>query len=523
MLSKTRSRILLLLVYVLVFTGLSVPSALTQQIPFFCGGEEQRPCGLGANRACKHGHVTSSDGLCRRSSRKRDLNPGNVKKTSIYVQFLDGGSSLPGLRDIYAKGSFAVIDNPGNAFFHVPDGRLKPTLCRASTSYQKYYASYCPSHGTEAICKGVKQIPRLNCDPHIQTSRTRYPCNKLGLKDKRGRLLNVPMRTLSEWQKYSRRPSGKYIMFNANWFDTLGPAGFPNIVPCTRIYGLSVSDGEVVSSHHDLEQYKSEMLDAFVVMESDGPNNYDVAFKTGSELIAMQRDGSFSKIKYAIGGFIVPSPMDYDRRLPQTGKPRKPAARTIIGLNDDASKMFVAVFHVGLEYGENGTPRPASGGLSMIQAGNFMNTRFGASQVMVLDGGGSSQFLSLQGTGNKIDWITPYSSFSEVYGPGHRPIPNFMMIGVTEPTREKRSIGQANIGDFDYVGRYYSNDEYLYDNGNLSSARGSLNDCAALCGSLGECTHFTYAFPDTDRVCTLFRGTVNKLPATNEYNLYTKR
>lgn len=115
--------------------------------------------------------------------------------------------------------------------------------------------------------------------------------------------------------------------------------------------------------------------------------------------------------------------------------------------------------------------------------------------------------------------ITPAYAY-EFVGP---PAPPPSDPGTWEREDFKRNI-DSQKDHFQYVGKFFSNDSYLFDD--AKSSKGSLNDCALRCINNPECGYFTYAYQnegENGKFCTLYPKNINLIPTSNDYLLYKKK
>jgi hypothetical protein len=88
-----------------------------------------------------------------------------------------------------------------------------------------------------------------------------------------------------------------------------------------------------------------------------------------------------------------------------------------------------------------------------------------------------------------------------------------------EPAPDEKELKRALGAEFEYVGQFYSNAPYLFDNCR-SSAIETVEDCARRCLATSLCGNFTYAY---HACCTLFRADAEFLPADRDYRQYRLR
>ncbi len=531
--SRTSVKIaFVILIFLTIFPGFVYACGASGQYPCqYCKryGTWHGGCAELSDPTCNQGFVIDK-GVCRLKSKPlTPAVPANVGllKTSVEVKEINGdiSSKNNGVIDIKnVKGFVATIYQPRGAEFHVANSQNKKTACANTKNYFDFFSEFCPANDNNNIpfCESIQPLKYgLDCDPSRNSGRTKYTCSDLGLKDGVGNSVLYPLRTLEQWRMFSTVPMGDYVMVNANWFDVQGPAGvadfkYPYIMPCTDIYGLSVDDGEVVSSHTNREPYANEALDAFVVMDDDsGLYPYVLSLKSNQELTQMKVD-EFKKIRYAVSGFIIAKNGQVVSKLPKTGKPNGKAARTILALSNNGNRMYLAVFQPGVISGDDGM-------LTMTEAAQYMINNWKAQDVLILDGGGSSQFIYSLGGDQNYHYISLPGGKNVKGEIAYRPVANFLTVGLISSGLEKRSVSESPIMQFEHIGQYYSNDPYLYDGSSYTDVKGTKEDCAEQCLDFKDCTYFTYSYANSDKICTLFGGEINKMATESDYQLYKRK
>lgn len=231
-----------------------------------------------------------------------------------------------------------------------------------------------------------------------------------GNQDKERRLMDTALFTLEQWnEKY---PGG--LKINGNWFDIKGAPGLPHIYPCTRIFGLSVSNGKFVSSYTtpDITLGEKNYLDALIIKET--------ALRRIIKIVENENIKQHTEnIKQAISGFIILKDSKVIMELPkQSVKPGIPGARSAIGIRNerDGSQTLYVIFVQPIE---------RKGGITAFKLARYLKS-LGATDAINLDNSGSSQMLFNTLDGSVIKTRTEERDAKQDVS--YRPIPNFIMI-----------------------------------------------------------------------------------------------
>jgi hypothetical protein len=289
----------------------------------------------------------------------------------------------------------ATVTNLGAATFLVPNGAPLGVSCTNLNNYANYACA-----APLSSCSNMRSYANM-------CSTTPPTCATLGLQDKYSRSLGVPMFDLPTW---ARMNPNLRLLVNGNWFDVLGPSGFPYVMPCTAINGYSVSNGQVISLASTPD--KANLLDALVIQTTPGTTRQVPSIVPNSGI------ASLSNVSQAVGGFIVV------RNGAQSSYPSDSTnatfadSRTAVGLSQDGSTMYVVVVQPGFA-------EPA-GQITMAQLANYMIS-LGAYNAINLDNSGSSQFVYQSG-GNVMYKSLPGDIDDLTGEDAYRPIPNFFGI-----------------------------------------------------------------------------------------------
>ncbi|MFE8600333.1 phosphodiester glycosidase family protein [Archangium violaceum] len=320
----------------------------------------------------------------------------NVEKLPSTIE-LEGGVELEGI-----KGYLVTVAPAVRATYVVPDGSALPVDC---TRLRRYMEQVC--NEGHSSCADMRKLAE-QCETAPPT------CEALSLTSKlTGRALRFPLYTLEEWD----RLIPTRLKVNANWFDVGGVASvgdipnYPHNVPCSDIFGLSVSEGHVVSGDNpDIVGDVRNDLDALVVRDveaDDGRRVQDL------QIVEHQHIPSFRGASAAVGGFILMKDGRVKRlsELPSSVKGNATGARTAIGLSQDRNTLYIMVVQGG--------DRTAQ--MTARQITLYLKAR-GAYDVMSLDNSGSSQ-LVFEG-----EILTQKGDKDQRNNPVYRPIPNFFGI-----------------------------------------------------------------------------------------------
>lgn len=156
---------------------------------------------------------------------------------------------------------------------------------------------------------------------------------------------DAPLFTLKEWRNnWPKVNPGAQpdLLVNANWFNVwdsgvanVGQKINPRTQPRTYLIGLSISDGELVSTHKVLDQ-NNIGLDA-VVFEKKLKNAH---FISHDEIDIQLQDSSFYENKDAVSGFLILKNLNklktpdlnnnHFNRLPRSGLGYKRSSNTIV-------------------------------------------------------------------------------------------------------------------------------------------------------------------------------------------------
>ena len=242
----------------------------------------------------------------------------------------------------------------------------------------------------------------------------------------KGSKFQFPNRYLNEWAALY---PGYEVYFNSNFWSTNGWKGDQTAserpeywLPCTDIYGLWISNGEVLSNTVDAHDPSGRTKDACI---KDGKGEckqgsaYDgrfdalVFYEDGEvEMVSVQQlDAGYlnlakpsnptgkngKKIKHATSGYMVVDNGKVIDRAHITQKfnnDQKIKQRTIFGLNTKTREVYLVTI--------NSVSIMASGnkqeGLSVEQCGQLLKKHFGCDEVMNMDSGKSAAMLTSVGT-----------------------------------------------------------------------------------------------------------------------------
>ncbi|NVJ22028.1 phosphodiester glycosidase family protein [Myxococcus sp. AM011] len=176
------------------------------------------------------------------------------------------------------------------------------------------------------------------------------------------------------------------LMINANFFN-LSEGYLPYVDLCTKAFGLSISDGVVASPSGSLFGKALATLVFYSTSEARQRNR-------PAEIRTDLTGGDASRFRQAVSGFQIVKDKKYIRPpsdiTPECGRPR-----TIVGLNDTGKMLFIAVVNPGRDFMDDspgGCVRDGTNGASTFAMASYLYS-LGARDILLLDGGGSSQLV----------------------------------------------------------------------------------------------------------------------------------
>lgn len=300
----------------------------------------------------------------------------------------------------YPRANIAITIIPNTIFIKKGEGKT-------ITGLQGFYATFDLANATFVV----------------PNSPTVYNCST-NPKNKNycpGIPYNSPLFTLEDW---NTRFADSRLKINANFFS------IANITmresPCTKIFGASVSDYQVVSaaSARDIvgcpppyNQYCTvdcgNLLDVFLVTYKRNPDGSTTKTASIVPNASVQDTLNTRLVQSAVAGGIIVKDGTVLKTSDMSSslKPTNSGSRTAIGISQDGKTIIFLTI-------QTGSRNP---GINASDLGLYMRYNLLCWNVINLDNSGSSQFIYNEN--NKIKYETIPGDVE-----GYRPIPNF--IGV---------------------------------------------------------------------------------------------
>lgn len=341
--------------------------------------------------------------------------------TSSYSNWQVSNNTVPGHR-------------PNNtAFTTIPSSFWFPLEGKTITNLQGYAVNLTDTKYIYPATPDTRSIPANcslatsdvapgwtpdSCRAAMATCSKLYP-NGVGTGD-HYRRIDQPMYTVEQMFTTMADQSFNY-MINGSWYDLRGanyPPEQPAVMytePCTRLFGWQYADGVQLSSPDDRDYDSSgearSYLDALVfsahhttyeskvdyyqVSIAENPKKYNPSGPSmdTQTLVANGARWALSGLLIAKDKTIYPpcSATETTACVPSSASPEKQAARTVIGLSYDSTRQQQSMVMVVIQGG-----RASGQGLNTAEAAYFLMSTYGASDVFLLDGSGSSQLVSNQ-------------------------------------------------------------------------------------------------------------------------------
>ncbi|WP_159566352.1 phosphodiester glycosidase family protein [Budvicia diplopodorum] len=378
--------------------------------------------------------------------------------TSSYSNWQVSGSVVPGHRP--SNAAFTTI--PASFYFPTEDAtlsNLQGYAVRLGDTKYIYPATpdtqTIPANCDVATSDVVPGWTPESCREAKATCSTLYP-NGVGTGDNY-RYINQPMYTVEQMFNTMSDQNFNY-MINGSWYDLRGanyPPEQPAVMytePCTRLFGWQYANGTQLSSPDDRDYDSSgearSYLDSLVfstlhttyenkvnyyqVSIAENPKKYNPSNPSmdTQTLIANGAKWALSGLLIAKDGLIYPpcSSSVTTGCVPTSASPDKQAARTVVGLSYDSANQQQSMVMVVVQGG-----RTSGQGLNTAEAAYFLMSQYGATDVFLLDGSGSSQLVSNQTPTSGGSAVTQCSDRPDLYctvpGDLHEGQPRLRPIG----------------------------------------------------------------------------------------------
>jgi hypothetical protein len=247
-------------------------------------------------------------------------------------------------------------------------------------------------------------LDRLQVDLAVERQQCSTPCVDSGCPPMGGFFFDAvhpvydPKVPQKSW--FGRHPM--QLMINTSYFRICSPSKYHE-VKCGNGSGLTIGQGQKLLDQSVPDDY-GHLLDA-IVFWKDGRvelfRNAQIPQSLGSADVAISGNWFFTGEEY---------------NCQPCHEPDSRRARTALGLDDSRRSLIIAVVQAGTE--------ASNQGMTARQMQAFLRQQ-GAVRGLMLDGGGSSQFVAVGKDGQRV-WVVPPGDRE-----GYRPVPSaFGIVGV---------------------------------------------------------------------------------------------